>query len=144
MERGSEYTECQAFCPKIVRIRSPHPLALKRVLLPPFGSKGGDTLACGGGVWGDPILTKGQTLWNSKKVFFLVIPLRRGVGNYAIPIKTSRIISLQVQEDTILFVQEKAVIDFDDNNFLPFRSKPVPAGEVVLPSEPRPKLQQVP
>ena len=41
------------------------PLIRKRVLLPPFGSKRGDTLACGGGRGGDPIPTKGQTLWYS-------------------------------------------------------------------------------
>jgi hypothetical protein len=36
-------TECQAFCPIVVRIGSPR----KRVLHP-LGVQGGDTLACGG------------------------------------------------------------------------------------------------
>jgi hypothetical protein len=61
----TDYTECKAFCP-VVRIGSPHLLTRKQVLLPPFGSKGGDTLACGGGARGgvgDPIPMKGQTLW---------------------------------------------------------------------------------
>jgi hypothetical protein len=56
---STEYAECQAFCP-FVGIGSPHPLNRKRVLLPPFGFKGGDTLACGGGGWGDPIQTRGH------------------------------------------------------------------------------------
>jgi hypothetical protein len=43
----TEYTRCQAFCP-VVGNGSPHPLTRKRVLRPPVGSKGGDTLACGG------------------------------------------------------------------------------------------------
>jgi hypothetical protein len=46
--RTHEHTECQAFS-LVVRIGSPHPLTRKRVLLPLFGSKGGDTLACWGG-----------------------------------------------------------------------------------------------
>jgi hypothetical protein len=62
------------------------------------------------------------------------------MGNYAIATKTFHIISLQVQGDTFC---TRNSIDFDDNFFLSFRSKPVPAGEVVLPSKPRPKLQQV-
>ncbi len=37
-------TEYQTFCP-VVRIGSHHPLTRKRVLLPPFGSQGGDLLA---------------------------------------------------------------------------------------------------
>ncbi len=42
-------------------LRPPHPLTRKRVLLPPFRSKGGDTLVCGWGVGrGDPIPTKGH------------------------------------------------------------------------------------
>ncbi len=73
----TEYTECQAFCP-VVRIGSPS-LTRKQVVLPPFGSKrgdtlaceycpplfrskGGDTLACGGGGGGTQFPTKGQKL----------------------------------------------------------------------------------
>jgi hypothetical protein len=63
--------ECQAFFP-VVLIGSPQPLTRKRVLLPPLGPRG-DTLACGGGGWGDPILTMGQTLWYSR---YTKIPLR--------------------------------------------------------------------
>jgi hypothetical protein len=40
----TEYTECQVFC-LVHRIGSPHSHIRKRMLLPPFGSKGGDTLA---------------------------------------------------------------------------------------------------
>ncbi len=63
--RLTEYTECQAFC-LVVGIGSPHPtpphpLTRKRVLLLPFGSKGGHTH------WGrgveEPIPTKERTLW---------------------------------------------------------------------------------
>jgi hypothetical protein len=58
--RTTEYTECQAFF-TVVRIGSPEPLTSKGVLRsPPFGSKGGDTLACGGG-GGGTLLTTGQT-----------------------------------------------------------------------------------
>ncbi len=42
----------------------PHPLTRRRVCTPPpFGSGGGDTLACGTGSGGVPIRTRGQTLW---------------------------------------------------------------------------------
>ena len=41
----TEYEECQAFC-LFVWIGPPHPQAS---VAPPFGSKRGDTLACGGG-----------------------------------------------------------------------------------------------
>jgi hypothetical protein len=42
------------------------PLTPYRSVTPhPFGPKGGDTLACGGGGGEDPIPTKGQTLWYS-------------------------------------------------------------------------------
>ncbi len=37
---------------------------------PPFGSKGGDTISCGGG--GDPIPTMGQTLWYSRYTIILL------------------------------------------------------------------------
>jgi hypothetical protein len=59
----TEYTvtECQSFWP-VVRIGSPHPLHRKRVCLPQDPTGGGHTLACGNGV-GEPIQTKGQTLF---------------------------------------------------------------------------------
>jgi hypothetical protein len=63
-----EYTECQAFYP-VVRIGSPHPLNCKRVWLPTFESKGGDTLTSGwgdGGGGGESIPTMGHTLWYSR------------------------------------------------------------------------------
>ncbi len=41
----TEYTQRARLFVPVVRIRSPHPLTRKRVLLPPFGSKEGDTLA---------------------------------------------------------------------------------------------------
>jgi|688.fasta_scaffold778411_1 hypothetical protein len=47
-----EYAEFQAFFP-IVRIGSP-PQSQVSVAPPPFGSKGRDTLACGGGGGGGP------------------------------------------------------------------------------------------
>ncbi len=56
----TEYTERQAFF-LVVRIWSSHPLTRKKVLLLPSLDPGGDTLARGG----DPIHTKGQTLWYS-------------------------------------------------------------------------------
>ncbi len=37
----------------------PPPHSQRSVALSTFGSKGGDTLACGGIVWGDPIPSKG-------------------------------------------------------------------------------------
>jgi hypothetical protein len=46
------------------------PLIRKRVLLPPFGPRG-ETHSLAGE--GDPILTKGQTLWYS---MYTIIPLR--------------------------------------------------------------------
>jgi hypothetical protein len=49
----------------------PHPITRKEVLLlPQFGSKGGDTLAWGGRGWGNPIPTKGQTLWYSMYEYY--------------------------------------------------------------------------
>jgi hypothetical protein len=70
MLKTTKYTELQDFFP-IVRIRSPHPLTRKEVLLlSPLGVKGRDTLACWGGVRGDPIPTKGQTLWYSMYVYY--------------------------------------------------------------------------
>ncbi len=55
--------------------RVPHPLNRKRVLLPPpIGSKGGDTLACGGGRGEDLISTQDRhTLWYS---MYTILPLR--------------------------------------------------------------------
>jgi hypothetical protein len=52
----------------------PHPLTRKRVLLPPLFPKVGDTFACGGRGWGDPIPRKGQPLWYSMS--YTVIPKR--------------------------------------------------------------------
>ncbi len=85
----TKYTECQAFF-RVGRIGSPQPLTRKGVLLPPFGSKGGDhrvyivqgflssrpnwvplgprgeeTHSLAGEGMGDPIPTEGQTLWYS-------------------------------------------------------------------------------
>ncbi len=45
----------------------------KRKLPPPLWVQGGDTLACEGRGWGDPIPTIGQTLWYSR---YTIIPLR--------------------------------------------------------------------
>ncbi len=41
------------------------PLIRKRVLLPPFGSKRGDTLACGGGCGGTQFQRRDRQLWYS-------------------------------------------------------------------------------
>jgi hypothetical protein len=61
-----QYTECHAaFLSCLSLLGSPYPLSRKRVLLPPFGFKGGDTLTRGRG-WGDPISTMRQTLWYSR------------------------------------------------------------------------------
>jgi hypothetical protein len=60
MTSSTEYTECQASCP-VVRIGSHAPPCNPQVSV----AYKGDTLAWGGGrrgPWGDPILTKGQTL----------------------------------------------------------------------------------
>jgi hypothetical protein len=58
-------TECQGFFP-VVRIGSPHPFLRKGVLLPPpLGPRGKIHSLAGErvGPGGDPIPTKGQTLW---------------------------------------------------------------------------------
>ncbi len=47
---GTEYTEYQAFCP-FVGIGSIHPPTPQACVAPPFGSKEGDTLACGLAHW---------------------------------------------------------------------------------------------
>jgi hypothetical protein len=58
------YIECQAFF-LVVQILSTHPLTRKGVLLLlPIGSRG-ETLAYRERGWGNPIPTKGQTLWYS-------------------------------------------------------------------------------
>ncbi len=58
-----EYTECQTFCP-VVRIGSPpHPQA-SGAPPPPLGPSR-ETHSLAGRGWGDPIPTKGQTLWYS-------------------------------------------------------------------------------
>jgi hypothetical protein len=44
------------------RVGPHYSLTYKRVLLPTFGSKGGDTLDCGGEGVGNPLPTKGQAL----------------------------------------------------------------------------------
>jgi hypothetical protein len=62
---GTGYPERQNVCP-VVRIGSPAPSPASECCCPlPFGSKGGDTLACGGSGRGDPIPPKGQALWYS-------------------------------------------------------------------------------
>ncbi len=68
----TEHTECQAFCP-VVQIGSPNPHRQESVAPPPFGSKGGDTLGCRGGVWGGPNSKKGQTLWY--RTLFIILSL---------------------------------------------------------------------
>jgi hypothetical protein len=67
---ATKYTECQAFSP-VFRIGSPRPLTHKRVL-PPFGSRGGHTRLRERG-WGEPIRTKGRTIWYSS---YSIISLR--------------------------------------------------------------------
>jgi len=68
----TEHTECHAFCP-VVRIGSPHPLARKRVLpLPPPLVPRRETHSLAAEELGDPIPTKGQTLWYS---MYTIIPL---------------------------------------------------------------------
>jgi hypothetical protein len=59
----------------LLLIGSPHPLTGKRVLLPPppFGSKRGDTLACGGGGGWIQFRRRDMTLWYS---MYTLIPLR--------------------------------------------------------------------
>ncbi len=57
---GTEYTECQAFCPVVIN-GSPSPAS---EYVPPTRVLGGPhSLARRG--WGDPIPTKGQTFWYS-------------------------------------------------------------------------------
>jgi hypothetical protein len=58
-------------CPNWV-LPSPHPQA--SVAPPPPFPKVGDTFACGGRGWGDPIPRKGQSLWYSMS--YTVIPQR--------------------------------------------------------------------
>ncbi len=64
----TEYTECQAFYP-VVRIGSSPPPRSP----PPLGTREWDKLACerGGGGWGDPVPTMGQTLSYSR---YTIIP----------------------------------------------------------------------
>jgi hypothetical protein len=59
----AKWLGCQAFFP-LVRIGSPPPPHLQGIVAPPlpFGSKEGDTLACGGGGGEDLIPTKGKSL----------------------------------------------------------------------------------
>jgi hypothetical protein len=74
----TEHTECHAFCP-VVRIGSPHPLARKRVLpLPPPLVPRRETHSLAAEELGDPIPTKGQTLWYS---MYTIIPLRLKLTN---------------------------------------------------------------
>ncbi len=66
---GGEYPECLAFS-SIVRL-GPSPLTCKRMLPSSLVPEGTHSLA---GEWaGEPIRTKGQTLWHSR---YSVIPLR--------------------------------------------------------------------
>jgi hypothetical protein len=59
-------TECQAFFPSRSNWDPHPPYSQGSVAFPPFESKEEDTLACVGVGWGgDPIPTKGQTLWYS-------------------------------------------------------------------------------
>ncbi len=62
--QSTEYTECHAFCP-FVGIGSPHPFTRKRVLLSPLWVQGGRLTRLRWRGWGNPIPTKGQTLWYS-------------------------------------------------------------------------------
>ncbi len=51
----------------VVQIGPSHSLAPQESVAPPSGSKGGDTIACGGRGWGDLIQTMGKTLLNSRQ-----------------------------------------------------------------------------
>jgi hypothetical protein len=64
MGQSTEYTECHAGFLSCRPNWLPRPLARKRVLPPPFGSWGGHTRLLERGR-GEPIRTKGQTLWYS-------------------------------------------------------------------------------
>ncbi len=59
----SSQSAMQAFFP-FVRIGSPTPSAARECCFPTLWVQGGDTRLREKG-WGDPILTKGQTLWYS-------------------------------------------------------------------------------
>jgi hypothetical protein len=52
----------------------PHSLP-RRPVCPPFGSGGGDILACGRGGWGVPMRMRGQTLWYSRYICTLCMKL---------------------------------------------------------------------
>jgi hypothetical protein len=67
----TEHTECQAFSP-VVRIGSSPPHQQASVP-PPLGSRGGGHTRLRERGWGEPIRTKGQTLWYSR---YNITPLR--------------------------------------------------------------------
>ncbi len=80
----TEYNECQAFC-LFAWIGPPHPQA---TVAPPLWVQEGRHTGLRGRGWGDPIPTKGQTLWY---YMYTIIPLRlaniawRGGGKETIP-----------------------------------------------------------
>ncbi len=65
------YTEYQSVCP-FVGFGSPPPPHAQASVAPPLCIQGGDTLACGGRGWGNPIPTKEQTLWCSMYTIILL------------------------------------------------------------------------
>ncbi len=60
--------EYQSFCPSCVGIGSPHPLSLQASVSHPHLDPWGSHTRSRGRGWKDPIPTKGQTLWYSRKL----------------------------------------------------------------------------